>query len=111
VERENRAAAGTADPADGIDQGARRSDGIEDAQRQALAEIRLQRDLVRLYGLGPRVVYEFIVEIARDQGILTEDIEERVAAYIARLTPQMLAATGGDRMPPPPVWLVHEVGS
>lgn len=71
----------------------------------ALAQLRAERDALAVHRLGPRVMLELLAEIARDNGI-EDGVRERLAAYAARLTPEMLAVTGGDRLVPRPLRLV-----
>ena len=64
------------------------------------ADLRRQRRIEHVYRLGPRAVGELLDEVA--QG---ENLDRALEAY-QRLTPELLAALGGDRFPPSPV---HEV--
>jgi ribosomal 50S subunit-associated protein YjgA (DUF615 family) len=57
---------------------------------------RLERGAAHLHALGPRAVAEFIAEIANDQAC-THAILHRLDEWRARLTPEMLHVTGGDR--------------
>jgi hypothetical protein len=68
----------------------------ENAQRD-----RVSADLRRLYRLGERVVAEFILEEG-ELGL----IAERLCQYLGRLKPDYLAAVGGDRFPPRPLWVL-----
>ena len=63
-----------------------------------LSDERLRRDAERVYGLGPRVFLEFLLELARDR-LLRTDIEQRLDRY-AKLDPSAVAALGADRFPP-----------
>jgi hypothetical protein len=56
--------------------------------------LRLQRGAEHLHRLGPRVVGEFLLELADAQTVL-----ELLDAYRRRITPQMVLAAGGDRFP------------
>jgi hypothetical protein len=75
-------------------------------KRQAQQRLRRQHLARRVHRLGPRVLFEVLDEIARDHGI-AEDVDRRLAAYVDRLTPEMLRATGGDRFPPSPTRLLR----
>jgi hypothetical protein len=63
-----------------------------------LADARLCRDVERLHRLGPRALFEFLLEISRER-LLRVDIEQRVARYAA-LDPSAVEALGGDQFPP-----------
>ncbi len=70
-----------------------------------LADFRLQRAVARLHRLGPRSVYELLVELGDRLGCRAF-IERRVARF-AEIPLEALDATGGrDFAPPPPL---HEV--
>lgn len=69
-----------------------------------LAEERFRRDIERLHRLGPRVLFEMLVELGSSRLIRVE-LDHLVGRY-AGIDPAALAAAGGDRMPPP----VAEVG-
>jgi hypothetical protein len=56
----------------------------------------------RLYGLGPRPLYEYLAEIIQGEPAL-----ERLEAF-ARLPAALIASHGGDRMP---TFFVIEGGS
>jgi hypothetical protein len=70
-----------------------------------LAAIWFQRNCQRLHDLGPRALSEALLEIADRIGGLPA-ICATLVEY-ERLTPAMLAATGGDRLVP----YLHEVPS
>jgi hypothetical protein len=72
------------------------------AQAETVADLRFWRDVQALYRLGPRAVYELLVELSGDFLIRTT-IEIRVERYGDRLSPELLRLTDGDRMPPVPV--------
>jgi hypothetical protein len=55
-----------------------------------------------LHGLGPRAVYELLVELGREFVIRTA-IETKVERYADRLSPELLRGTSGERIPPVPV--------
>jgi hypothetical protein len=60
---------------------------------------RAQRLAQHLHGLGARAIYEFIAEIASVYG---DGVIVRIERY-ATLDRDILAVTGGDRFPPPPL--------
>ena len=62
--------------------------------------LKRQHQVEHVYRLGPRAVGELLDEVA--QG---ENLDRALEAY-QRLTPELLAALGGDRFPPAPI---HEV--
>ncbi len=72
-----------------------RSPGRPTAQAlpPALRALRRQRVAERLHRLGARALAEFIAELG-------PHAEHLGAEYARRLTPAMLAATGGDHFPP-----------
>jgi hypothetical protein len=55
----------------------------------------------RIHALGPRVLYELFAELDRYHD-LGADLDRRLEHYAA-LDPDLLAAVGGDRFPPPPM--------
>ncbi len=65
-----------------------------------VADLKRQRQIKHVYSLGVRAVGELLDEVA--QG---ENLDRALEAY-ARLTPELLAALGGDRFPPSPVHAV-----
>ena len=69
-----------------------------------LADSRLRHEVKRLYGLGPRPVFELLVELGQrfDCRAL---IEQRLARFNA-IPPEALDITGGRDLPPTPL---HEV--
>jgi hypothetical protein len=71
------------------------------AQQQIFADLRFARDVEAIRRLGPRPIAELLAEIGR-AFLFRSDIDSAVTRYARRLTPEMLAATGGDRMPVPP---------
>jgi hypothetical protein len=104
--KRNPAALAGADRA-GISIAVERRDTRKSLQTQAQQRLRRQQLLRRLHDLGGRATAEFINEIVDKFGI-EAFVDERLAAYTARLTPAMLAATGGDRFPPRPLRLVAD---
>ena len=69
---------------------------------QAVADLALRRTVERVHGLGPRAVYELLVEIG-EQRLCRTYLERRVRRY-AEIDPEHLAALGGDRFPRPPLY-------
>ena len=65
-----------------------------------LADFRLQREVKRLYELGPRPVYELLVELGQRFDCSTL-IEQRLARFNA-IPPEALDITGGRDLPPVP---------
>lgn len=56
-----------------------------------------RRCVAKLHALGPRVLGELLLEVEAGA-----NLTDRLAVYAA-LAPDMLAATGGDRLPPRPI--------
>jgi hypothetical protein len=54
--------------------------------RQCLGDRRFRRDVERLHALGPRPLFQMLVELGRDRLIRTE-IETIVGRYVDRLDP------------------------
>jgi hypothetical protein len=65
-----------------------------------LTDLQLARLVARFYRLGERVLYEIVRE-RRDKTFVA-----RMQVYVDRLDPEVLRATGGDRLPPVPLHLV-----
>jgi hypothetical protein len=61
---------------------------------EAVADIRLRRDVARLHRLGARPLYELLVELGAKH-MIRAAIEERVARY-ADLDPTLLRELGGN---------------
>jgi hypothetical protein len=72
-----------------------------------LRRLRRQRHAETLHGLGARVLFEFVDEIARRHPDIADDINERLARY-ASLDPAALVVTGGDRFATAPIHVVGE---
>jgi hypothetical protein len=72
---------------------------------EALAALRRRRHVEAIHRLGPRVVAELLDELARYHGI-ADDVDERLAKF-ATIDLQKLAAVGGHRFPPAPVFVVR----
>lgn len=60
---------------------------------------RLQRLATHLHDLGPRAVFEFIVEMSTVYG---PEVTERLEAY-GRIDPALLRAVGADRFTGSPI--------
>ena len=69
-----------------------------------VADLALRRTVERMHDLGPRVVYELLVEIG-EQRLCRTYLAQRVRRY-AEIDPEHLAALGGDRFPRPPLYEV-----
>ena len=69
-----------------------------------VADLALRRTVERVHDLGPRAVYELLVEIG-EQRLCRTYLEQRVQRY-AEIDPEHLAALGGDRFPRPPLYEV-----
>ncbi len=67
--------------------------------RAALLSLRRQRTAERLHRLGARALAELLSEIGAPAWRIAEE-------YAHRLSPELLAAVGGDRFPPPPLRMV-----
>ena len=63
-------------------------------------DLQFRRDVVRLYELGPRAVYELLAEVGARRLCRTEI--EGLAAYYAQLDPETARAVGADQLPPRP---------
>jgi hypothetical protein len=63
-----------------------------------LAEVRLRRNAERWHALGPRVLYEFLTELARKHSRF--DTIEQLASRYGELDPEVIRALGADRFPP-----------
>jgi len=72
----------------------------------AASELRRQRAVEQLHGLGARPTFEFVDEIVRANPQLAPDIDARLERYATRLTPELLRATGGDRFAASPMRVV-----
>jgi hypothetical protein len=71
---------------------------ITELRQAAEHRLRRQRHAQAVHRLGPRVLFELLDELCRHHLQLGTDIDRRLEAYAARLTPAMLTATGGDRL-------------
>ena len=71
---------------------------------QTVADLALRRTVERVHGLGPRAVYELLVEIG-EQRLCRTYLEQRVRRY-AEIDPEHLAVLGGDKFPRPPLYEV-----
>ena len=72
-----------------------------------VSDLRFQRQVARLYELGPRVVGEFLAELGAER-LLTSLIEEKLSEYTT--FPTALAITGGHHFPPAPLHLLGATG-
>jgi hypothetical protein len=66
------------------------------AQVIDLGDVRFARRVQRLHALGPRPLFEMLCELGARR-LLRQPIEELVDKYSGN-DPEMLAATGGDRL-------------
>ena len=67
---------------------------------EIVASSRRQRAAEHLHNLGPRPVLEALAEVETGADL------DRVLADFARLTPELLEATGGDLFPAAPIYEV-----
>ena len=70
---------------------------INQITAEAISNLRRQRQIQHVYGLGHRAVHELVRDVAGGA-----DLDHALATY-ARLTPGLLRAVGGDRFPPAPI--------
>ena len=83
---------------------ARRATGLEPLSTvttSIVEDLKFRRDVERLHRLGPRVLYELLVEIG-EQRLCRTFIEQCVQRYSA-IDPDHLAAFDGDTFPRPPL--------
>ncbi len=66
---------------------------------------RLQWGAEHLHALGARALAEMLAELARDRCDLADTLD-RLDAWRAGLSPELLRAAGGDRFPPRPLRVV-----
>lgn len=64
--------------------------------------LRLQRGAEHLHGLGARALAELLAELARDRCDLAGTLD-RLDAWRAGLTPELVRAAGGNGFPPRPL--------
>ena len=64
-------------------------------------DLQFRRDVERLHRLGPRAIYHLLDEIGCRR-LCKTFIEDRAREY-AGLDPDVLAAVGGDKLPPSPI--------
>ena len=69
-----------------------------------VADLALRRTVERVHGLGPRAVYELLVEIG-EQRLCRTYLERRIRRY-SEIDPEHLEALGGDTFPRPPLYEV-----
>ena len=67
--------------------------------------LRLQRGAEHLHRLGARALAELLAELARDRCDLAGTLD-RLDAWRAGPSPELLRAAGGDRFPPRPLRVV-----
>ena len=77
---------------------------IGEIAADVVADLRFQRQVLRLHRLGPRVTAELLAEIGAERSIQTL-IDSKLDTY-ARLDPEAIEAAGGDGFSPAPL---HEV--
>ncbi len=73
---------------------------IGEIAAKIVANLRRQRAVEHLHGLGPRPVLEALVEVEAGAEL------DSVLADFARLDPETVRQLGGDRFPPSPI---HEI--
>lgn len=71
---------------------------------EIVANLRFQRNVERVHGLGARVTAELLAELGSERSI-QNIIDEKVARYAA-IDPVALAAVGGDKFGPLPLHVV-----
>jgi hypothetical protein len=71
---------------------------------EQLADLRFRRAVERLHQLGPRPLYEMLVELGASR-LIRSEIERQVERYAA-LDLDILRQLGGDRFPPLPLHCV-----
>src|SRR5262249_4911775 len=92
-----RAEARAADGAD-IGNAGRQSDTTVETARVGLSEIQFARAVACLHQLGPRPLYEFLVDLAAARMIRTE-VEVELERHLGRLDPEFLRALDSDYFP------------
>ena len=65
------------------------------------ADLHLQRNVVKLHSLGPRTLYELLLELGACTGTMTT-IDQAVARF-AGLDPAIVHALSADRFDPAPI--------
>ncbi len=68
-------------------------------------DLQFQRDIERLYKLGPRALGELLAEIG-EQRLCRTYLELRIRRY-AEIDPKHLAALDADHFPRPPIYEVR----
>lgn len=79
------------------------------AAAEIVADVRFRLLVRKVHALGPRVLAEFLAELAAERSIMTP-IEQKLEQYAA-LDPSALAYLGGDQMPEAPLHAVPSDGS
>lgn len=77
-------------------------DTLPQQKSQYLVRLRRQRSVQALHRLGARATFEFINEMAERFGVESA-VDDRLAAYAERLSPELLTTVGGDRFAPVPL--------
>jgi hypothetical protein len=75
---------------------------------EVLAELRVFRKIAALNRLGDRVAYEFWARVGRERMLRTY-LENLLDEFLERLTPELLALTGGDQPLPAPLHAVRDL--
>ena len=73
-----------------------------------ISDLERRHKLKRLHSLGQRATAELVVELAARSGAVDE-LDDLLQQYL-RLSPEMLSATGGDRLPRTPLQVVRSGG-
>ncbi len=74
---------------------------IGEVAADIVADLKFRRRVERFHALGPRVTAELLAEIGAERSIQTV-IDQKLDHY-ARIEPEALEATGGDRFWQPPL--------
>ncbi len=74
---------------------------IGEVAAEVVSGLKRQRQIEHVHSLGVRAVGELLFEVAEG-----ENLDRALDAY-ERLTPDLLAALGGDRFPPAPIYVVQ----
>ena len=85
----------------------RRAQGLEPfgpITAEVVADLQFRRQIEHLHRLGPRALYELLVETG-EQRLCRTYLEQRVRRY-AEIDLGHLAALDGDRFPRPPIYEV-----
>jgi hypothetical protein len=74
-------------------------------KRQAQQRLRRQYLITALHRLGARTTFEFVTELA---DLFGPYVDDRLAEYVHRLTPEMLQIAGGNRFPQGPMRVIGD---